>query len=167
MTSRPQFPPCGIKKLWFLTLGGGVTSPFENLLVMDPHSPEMHIPTNFCVQFQGVCVDRQLQSKVENPRIGQLLSFLTTQKKKIQTKIVPYVHSRFTVYKALLIPQTPIGRGGNWGANYRVTCLRSLGQLLARPGSKPSSSDSGACLPTPQLLSEPRPLRRHKEEKAK
>lgn len=81
MTSRPQFPPCGIKKLWFLTLGGGVTSPFENLLVMDPHSPEMHIPTNFCVQFQGVCVDRQLQSKVENPRIGQLLSFLTTQKK--------------------------------------------------------------------------------------
>lgn len=48
-----------------------------------------------------------------------------------------------------------------------MTCLRSLGQLVARPGSKPSSSDSGACLPTPELPSEPQPLRRHKEEKAK
>lgn len=43
MTSRPQFPPYGIKKLWFLTLGGGVTSPFEILLVMDSHPPKMYI----------------------------------------------------------------------------------------------------------------------------
>lgn len=52
--------------------------------------------------------------------------------------------------------------------NYRVTCLRSLGQLVDRPGSKPSSS-------TPELVSPPRSccqrsrisLRRHEEEKAK
>lgn len=43
MTSRPQFPPCGIKKLRFLTLGGGVTSPFEILLVMDSHPPKTYI----------------------------------------------------------------------------------------------------------------------------
>lgn len=53
MTSRPQFPPYGIKKLWFLTLWG-VTSPYEKLLAMYPHSPKIHILTNLCIQFQGV-----------------------------------------------------------------------------------------------------------------
>lgn len=45
MTSRPQFPPCGIKKncqqlFW-------ITVPFENLLAMDHQSRNMHIPTNY------------------------------------------------------------------------------------------------------------------------
>lgn len=52
MTSRPQFPPCWHREIVVNSLG--VTSPFETLLAMDPHPPKMHIPTNFCIQFQGV-----------------------------------------------------------------------------------------------------------------
>lgn len=83
---------------------------------MDPHSPKMHTPTisayNFG-EFGGSPTSIQ-GSQVQNPRTGQLLTFLTTQKKTpLQTIIIPYVHQRFILYKALSTPQTLIGKGGN------------------------------------------------------
>lgn len=148
------------KEMWFLILLGH--SPQWKLAGDGFSFSKMHIPPNFCIQFQGVWGSPPpIQGfQVQNPRIGQFLSFLTTPKKKktkkqktkpLRTIIIPYIQRRFTVYKALSIPQTLMEKEETEAQiNYRVTCLRSLGQLVVRPGSKPSSSDSGACLSTPE-----------------
>lgn len=112
MTSRPQFPPCSIKKSWFLTLGGGVTSPFENLLLKILIPLKCTFPLISAYHFREFVWLANSNPSLKIQGLGNTKIFLEL-KKKLQTKIVPHIHGRFIVYKALLIPQTPIGRGGN------------------------------------------------------
>lgn len=116
MTSRPQFPPYGINKLWFLTLQGWYL-PLKTCWRWILIPLKCTVPLISAYNFKEVG-DLQLQSKVPRFKIHGLgnCCFLTTQK-NWQTIIIPYVHWRFIVYKAILIPQTSIGRGGNWGAD--------------------------------------------------
>lgn len=95
MASRPQFPPCGMERLWLTLWGGWVTSPLETLLAMDPHSPKMHIPTDFWIQFQGVWgfptpIQGSLGFK-KNRWIGQMAVFLQIRNFFLQIITIPNV----------------------------------------------------------------------------
>lgn len=91
MTSGPQFPPCGIEKLWSTLFGeeargrGGCHLPLNTCWRwMDPHSPKMHIPTASCIRFRGGDLGipnsnpRFLRFKIDG--LGELLFFLQIRK---------------------------------------------------------------------------------------
>lgn len=112
------------KEMWFLILLGH--SPQWKLAGDGFSFSKMHIPPNFCIQFQGVWGSPPpIQGfQVQNPRIGQFLSFLTTPKKKQKTKNQAITNNNHPLHTATLYslqsafnPTNIDGEGGNWGAD--------------------------------------------------
>ena len=162
MTSKPQFPPCG--KGTAVLNSSGSQPPLKTWWRWILISLNCIFPLTSAHNFREFG-DLHLQSKVSRFNIQGLgiskFSYNSKKKKKkptIRTIIIPFIHRRFMVYKALSIPQTGREEETEAQTNYWVTCLRSLGQLVARPGSKHSSSDSGARFSTPELPPELPPL---------
>lgn len=91
MTSRPQFPPYGINKLWFLTLQGWYL-PLKTCWRWILVPLKCRVPLISAYNFREFR-DLQLQSRVPRFKMHGLgnCCFLTTQK-NWQTIIIPYVH---------------------------------------------------------------------------